>query len=79
MAESTREGMPPIIIFKGQVYSPDNNYLHQWGAGTPVEDKWEAHQCPGHLVNLFRMQHPVPKGTHESIHIPSEIRANRIR
>ena len=29
MAESTREGMPPIItcIFKGQVYSPDNIFI----------------------------------------------------
>ena len=39
-----------------------------------------AHQCPGHLVvNLFRLKHPVPKGTHECLYIPSEIRAKRIR
>ena len=27
VAESTREGMPPIIIFKGQAYSPDDFFI----------------------------------------------------
>ena len=78
MAKGTREGVPPLIIFEGEVHSPDDIFISE-KQDLLLKINGGAYQRPDQLaVIIFGVQYPVPKGRQELIYIPSEIRAKNI-